>query len=221
MPGFLYHVGVVAMCPHAGQVTAVIGPSGTGKTTLVDLLTGLARPERGAIFIDGIELSELDLGAWRRGIGYVPQELFLLHQSVAVNVALDDPEVTRSDVERALRLAGAWEFVSRMPEGMDSFVGERGSQLSGGQRQLISIARALVRRPKLLILDEATASLDRASELAVWDRIEKLRGDVTVLAVSHQTGVLDVADRIYRIEGGRALVHPAGRGEAAAAPGPV
>jgi ATP-binding cassette subfamily C protein len=187
----------------------------------VDLLTGLARPERGAIFVDGIELSDLDVEAWRRQIGYVPQELFLLHQSVAMNVALDDPEVGRSDIERALRLAGAWEFVSRMPQGMDSFVGERGSQLSGGQRQLISIARALVRRPKLLILDEATASLDRASELAVWDRIEKLRGAVTVLAVSHQTGVLDVADRIYRIEGGRALARPSGRGEAAVAPGPA
>jgi ATP-binding cassette subfamily C protein len=211
----------ISLSMPAGQVTAVIGPSGTGKTTLVDLLTGLASPERGAIFVDGIELSELDLGAWRRRIGYVPQELFLLHQSVAVNVALDDPEVTRPDIERALRLAGAWEFVSRMPEGMDSFVGERGSQLSGGQRQLISIARALVRRPKLLILDEATASLDRASELAVWDRIDKLRGEVTVLAVSHQTGVLDIADRIYRIEGGRALDQPPGRGEAAAAPGPA
>jgi ATP-binding cassette subfamily C protein len=204
----------------AGRVTAVVGPSGTGKTTLVDLLAGLVLPEGGSIRVDGVPLPELDLRAWREQIGYVPQEPFLLHRSVAVNVALDDPGVTRADIERALRLAGAWDFVSRMPEGMDSFVGERGSRLSGGQRQLVAIARALVRQPKLLILDEATASLDRATEEAVWSRIDKLRGATTVLAVSHQTGVLDIADRIYRIEAGRALPVSPPRHAAAGTSGP-
>ena len=129
--------------------------------------------------------------------------MFLLHESVADNVSLGDPAITRGDVERALRSAAAWDFVSELPRRMDTAVGERGSQLSGGQRQLVSIARALVRRPRLLILDEATASLDAESEAAFWSRIQELEGETTVLAISHQPGVLAIADRIYWVAEGR------------------
>jgi ATP-binding cassette subfamily C protein len=187
----------------AGRITAVVGPSGTGKTTLIDLLTGLMEPEAGEIRVDGVPLPSLDLRRWRRQIGYVPQEMLLLHDSVRVNVTFGDPDVTDAEVEAALRDADAWDFVSALPEGLDSSVGERGALLSGGQRQRIAIARALVHRPRLLLLDEATAALDAVSESAVWDAIARLRGRTTVVAISHQPALTRIADRIYRIEDGR------------------
>jgi ATP-binding cassette subfamily C protein len=201
----------VSLTIPAGCITTLYGPSGSGKTTVVDLVAGLVRPQSGDILVDGVALAEIDLNAWRRMIGYVPQEMFLLHESVALNVTLGDPELTRADVERALRAASAWDFVSELPGGMDESVGERGSRLSGGQRQRVAIARALVRRPKLLILDEATASLDAASEAALWGQIRALRGETTVLAISHQPGALEVADRVYRVENGQVRELPAPR----------
>lgn len=196
----------------AGRITALIGPSGSGKTTLIDLLTGLVHPDRGVVRIDGQPLPDLDLRRWRQMIGYVPQEMLLLHDSVRVNVTLGDPDVPDDEIERALRDAGAWDFVSSMPEGVESSVGERGALLSGGQRQRIAIARALLRRPKLLILDEATAALDPETEAAVWATVEALRDRTTVVAISHQPSLVGVADRIYRLENGVA--------ELASAPGP-
>jgi ATP-binding cassette subfamily C protein len=187
----------------ARSLTAIIGASGTGKTTIVDLLTGLVEPASGGVWVDGIPLRELDLPRWRRLVGYVPQEMLLLHDTIAMNVTLGDPALGPEDVERALREAHAWEFVSQLPEGVNSSVGERGTLLSGGQRQRIAIARALAHRPKLLILDEATTALDPRSEAAVWEAVSDLRGKTTVVAISHQPALADVADRIYRIHGGR------------------
>ena len=187
----------------AGRIHAIVGPSGTGKTTLVDLLTGLLDPESGAVLVDGVPLSEIDLRQWRHTIGYVPQEMLLLHDSVRVNVTLGDPEIDDERVEAALHEADAWEFVSALPEGLDASVGERGALLSGGQRQRIAIARALVHQPRLLILDEATAALDKESEAAVWRTVARLRGHTTVVAISHQPALAKVADRVFRIEGGR------------------
>jgi ATP-binding cassette subfamily C protein len=188
----------------AGRITAIVGASGSGKTTVIDLVTGLVLPDTGQVEIDGIPLRELDLRRWRRGIGYVPQEMLLLHDSIRTNVSFGDPRISDSQVEAALRDAGAWEFVSRLPEGVHASVGERGALLSGGQRQRIALARALVHAPRLLILDEATAGLDRESEAAVWDTISRLRGRVTVIAISHQPAVAALAERVYRIDGGRA-----------------
>jgi ATP-binding cassette subfamily C protein len=188
----------------AGQISAISGGSGTGKTTLIDLLTGLIQPRSGCVRIDGVPLPELDLTRWRRMIGYVPQETLVLHDSVRMNVTLGDPDLSDADVERALQEAGALEFVSRLPEGLATSMGERGTLFSGGQRQRIAIARALVHRPKLLILDEATAALDPATEAAVWEAVERLRGKTTVVAISHQKALAGVADHIYRIEDRRA-----------------
>jgi ATP-binding cassette subfamily C protein len=188
----------------AGQITAIIGASGAGKTTIVDLITGLLRPHAGEVWIDGVALTELDLRRWREMLGYVPQETLLLHDTVQINVSLGDPEVEADRVEAALRGAGAWDFVSQMPEGVHSSVGERGALLSGGQRQRIAIARALLHRPKLLILDEATTALDPESEAAVWETVKGLRGKTTVVAISHQPALAGVASRIYRVEGGTA-----------------
>jgi len=188
----------------SGRITAVIGASGIGKTTLTDLITGLVWPTAGRVSIDGVPLDELDLVAWRRQVGYVPQDLPMLHDSVRRNVTLGDPTLDDAAVEAALRLAGAWEFVSALPDGLDASVGERGALVSGGQRQRISIARALVHEPRLLIFDEATAALDAESEAAVWETIVSLRGRTTVVAISHHPQLASVADCVYRIADGRA-----------------
>ena len=185
-----------------GSFSAIIGPSGAGKTTIVDLITALLSPQTGKVWIDDIPLTEVDVQRWRRMIGYVPQETLLLHDTVWSNVTLGDPVFTEMDVERALRDAGARDFVAEMPKGVHSVVGERGSRLSGGQRQRITIARALVHRPQLLILDESTSSLDPASEMAICETLRQLGGKLTILAISHQTALLDAADRAYRLDNG-------------------
>jgi ATP-binding cassette subfamily C protein len=190
----------------AGSFTAIVGPSGVGKTTVVDLVIGLLRPQQGEVYIDDLPLAEIDMKSWRRMIGYVPQETLLLHDSIFINVTLGDGGLSEEDVKRALRGAGAWSFVEEMPEGMHTTVGERGSKLSGGQRQRIAIARALVHRPKLLILDEATTALDPKTEAAICATLRELRGQLTILAISHQPAILEVADRAYRLHDGAATL---------------
>jgi len=184
----------------AGTFTAIVGPSGAGKTTVADLVIGLLRPQKGEVWIDNLPLAQVDLRSWRQMIGYVPQETLLLHDTVFINVTLGDTDLTSTDVEHALRAAGAWEFVSALPKGVNSVVGERGHKLSGGQRQRIAIARALVHKPKLLILDEATTALDPENEAAICATLGELRGQITILAISHQPAVLEVADHAYRLE---------------------
>ena len=184
----------------AGSFTAVIGASGAGKTTLVDLVSGLLRPQEGEVLVDGVPMGQMDVKSWRRKIGYVPQDPVLLHDSILANITLGDPALRDSDAEEALRAAGAWGFVSAMAEGFRTIVGERGSKLSGGQRQRIAIARALAHRPTLLILDEATSALDPDSERAICGTLRSLRGRITMLAISHEPALVDAADRIYRIE---------------------
>jgi ATP-binding cassette subfamily C protein len=191
----------------SGLLTAIVGPSGIGKTTIADLLIGLIRPQQGEVLIDDLPLAKIDLKKWRKMIGYVPQETFLLHDSVLTNVTLGDPELSVADAEHALRAAEAWEFVLEMPEGIFSIVGERGSMLSGGQRQRIAIARALVHKPRLLILDEPTSALDPESEAAICETLDQLRGGgITILAISHQPTIMNVADRAYQLEDGEAFL---------------
>ena len=189
----------------AGRITTIVGPSGSGKTTLVDLAIGLLRPRQGEVWIDDLPLAQVNLKSWRRMIGYIPQETILLHDTVLNNVTLCDPGLGAADAKEALQAAGAWEFVKRMPQAMQSIVGERGGKLSGGQRQRIAIARALVHQPKLLILDEATSGLDPESEAAVCDTLQQLRGELTILAISHQSALVKIADKAYRIQDGKIL----------------
>ncbi|MCO6412117.1 MAG: ABC transporter ATP-binding protein [Thiogranum sp.] len=188
----------------AGELVTLTGRSGAGKTTVVDLVIGLLQPQAGCITVDGIALPQLDHLAWRRMIGYVPQDTLLLHDSVLHNVTLGDPDLDEADAERALRAVGAWDFLSQLPDGIHTPVGERGSRLSGGQRQRIVIARALVRRPALLILDEATSALDPDSEAAICRVVHALRGSLTILAISHRQALIDAADRVYRLDQGKA-----------------
>jgi ATP-binding cassette subfamily C protein len=192
----------------AGSFTAIVGPSGVGKTTVVDLVTGLLRPQKGEIRIDDISMTDIDIKHWRRMIGYVPQEILLVHDTVFFNVTLGDTELTAEQVEYALKAAGAWEFVETLTDGVNTIVGERGHKLSGGERQRIAIARALVHQPKLLILDEATTALDPVNEAAICQTLGKLRGELTILAISHQPAILDVAERAYRLEDGKAALVP-------------
>jgi len=188
-----------------GRIITIVGPSGSGKTTLVDLVTGLLRPQQGEVWIDDVPLTEVNLKSWRRMIGYIPQETILLHDTVLNNVTVGDPDLSAADAQEALRAAGAWEFVNSMPQAMQSMVGERGGKLSGGQRQRIAIARAMVHKPKLLILDEATSGLDPESEAAICDTLQQLRGELTILAISHQSALVKIADRAYRIRDGKIL----------------
>jgi ATP-binding cassette subfamily C protein len=162
----------------------------------------LLRPQKGDVFIDGVPLAEIDLRSWRKQIGYVPQDLVLLHDTILANVTLADIKITETEVEEALRVAGAWTFVANLPEGVRTVVGERGTRFSGGQRQRIALARALVRRPRLLILDEVTSSLDSRTEEEICNELRGLRGKVTVFAASHRPSLTRLADEVYHVEGG-------------------
>lgn len=186
----------------AGRLTVLTGGSGQGKTTIADLLIGLYQPQEGEILVDGEPLTEIDLYRWRRALGYVPQESVLFHDTILANLTLGDPSLGEDDARRALELAGAMEFVDRMPAGLKTVVGERGGKLSGGQRQRIALARALIHRPELLILDEVTSAMDPETEREICANIRALTGHVTVFAITHRPALLDWADVIYRLEAG-------------------
>jgi ATP-binding cassette, subfamily C, bacterial len=186
----------------ARRVTAFCGPSGAGKSTLADLLLGLLRPTSGRVLLDGQELAARKLHDWRQSVGYVPQETFLFHESVRANLLWAQPDATTDDLRAALRAAAAEEFVDRLPHGLDTIVGDRGVRLSGGERQRIALARALLRRPALLILDEATSALDNPNERLVQEAIEKLHGELTIVLIAHRLSTVRMADRIVVLEAG-------------------
>lgn len=188
----------------AGTMTTLVGPSGSGKTTIIDLSIGLLQPQRGSVQLDGVPLPEINIMQWRNMIGYVPQDTVLLHDTILHNITLGDPQLDLADAQDALRAAGAWDFVAQMPMGVDTVVGERGGKLSGGQRQRIVIARALVNKPRLLILDEATSALDPESEEAVRQTMETLKGQLTILAISHNRALVQAADYVYQMDNGGA-----------------
>jgi len=192
----------VSLSIRAGEFIALIGPSGAGKTTLVDLMLGFYQPSSGEIRADGISLDKINMHAWRKLVGYVPQEMFLFHESVYKNVTLGDDDISRQQVEKALVSAGVGDFIASLPDGIDTVVGERGSKLSGGQRQRIALARAIVHEPRLLILDEVTASLDPKTEAEICATLQSLQGKVTIISVSHQPTLVAAADVVYRIRDG-------------------
>jgi len=189
----------------ARKITALVGPSGAGKSTVLDLVTGLQRPTRGKILVDGVNIAEIDASAWRRGIGYVPQEVLLFNDTLFANVTLDDPQLTEADALKALEDAGA-DFLNALPDGLFTRMGERGSRLSGGQRQRVALARALVRRPELLILDEATSALDVATEKAISETLYALKGRLTIVLATHRPTLFEIADKVYRLDDGELAV---------------
>lgn len=188
-----------------GRLTTLMGSSGAGKTTLLDLLLGLYDPARGEILVDGAPLAGLGIAEWRRMTGYVPQEQLLFHDTLFMNVTLGEPQYDEADVLRALRSAGAMPFVEKLPEGLQTIVGERGARFSGGQRQRIAIARALVHRPRMLVLDEATTALDPETEAAIVRNVADLARSegLTVIAISHQAAWAKASDTVVRLAHGR------------------
>lgn len=194
----------ISLAIELGRITVLTGPSGAGKSTLADILTGLNTPDKGRVLIDGVPLQEVDLDSWRQLIGYVPQEPVLFYDSIYANIALGDPDLTEDDVYHALDLAGATDFIASQPAGIMTLVGQHGAKLSGGQRQRIAIARALIARPKLLILDEVTSALDSDAEIALCGKIRELSRETTIFAITHRPALVDIADRVIKIDNGQA-----------------
>ena len=189
----------------AGKTTAIVGPSGSGKSTVADLIIGLIEPDEGQVMIDGISLGPDRLRAWRDQIGYVTQETFLFHDTIRANLLWARPDATEEDIRLALRQASAEELAENLPEGLDTVVGDRGMKLSGGERQRLALARALLRRPSLLILDEATSALDYDNEWRIQQALEEIHGHTTILIISHRLSTVQRADVINVLDEGRII----------------
>jgi subfamily B ATP-binding cassette protein HlyB/CyaB len=186
----------------AGQTVGIVGPSGSGKSTIAKLAQRLYQPEAGRVLVDGVDTAVLDPSWLRRQIGVVLQENILFNRSVRENIALADPALPMEQVIAAAKLAGAHDFICRMPQGYDTPIGERGVSLSGGQRQRIAIARALVGDPRILIFDEATSALDYESESIIQSNMRDIVKGRTVLIIAHRLSTVRGADRILTIEDG-------------------
>lgn len=192
----------------AGQITAISGISGAGKSTIADLVMGLLVPSAGSIEADEEPITRANARAWRRHIGYVSQDTLLFHSSIRANLLWAKPDATDAELNLAIAAARA-EFVHTLPQGIDTIAGDRGMMLSHGQRQRIALARALLLRPTLLILDEATSSLDLENEESILDTVAGYAPHVTTLLISHRPSALRIADRVYVLEAGKVDVIPA------------
>ena len=188
-----------------GEFVAVVGASGSGKSTLVDLLCGFYEPDKGQILVDGINLRSISLSHWRRQLGVVAQDAFLLSGTIRENLCLLRPDCPEKVLEEVVALVGADQLIRDLPAGYQTRIGERGFSLSGGQRQRLALARVLVREPRLLVLDEATSSLDVESEEVVQEGLERIRHRLTMVVIAHQLSTVRRADQIYVLDEGRVV----------------
>ncbi len=186
-----------------GEAIGIIGPSGAGKTTLVDLLLGLIAPSVGRITVDGKDARDISWTEWRRKVIYVSQEPFLRNATITENIRFYDSSISDEDILNACRAANIYDFVSALPKGLATQVGERGARLSGGERQRVALARAFARKPTVLILDEATSALDAESERSIQEALLRAHGAVTVIIIAHRLATVLGADRIIALDGGR------------------
>lgn len=184
------------------KMTAVVGRSGAGKSTLIDLLMGLNYPEKGNIVIDGVPLTSDMVIALRKAVSYVPQEPFLFNASIRENLLLLVPDATEESIWDALDFASAAEFVRKLPQGLDTRIGDRGIKLSGGERQRIVLARAILRKPSILVLDEATSALDVENEAKIQQSIERLKGRMTIIVIAHRLSTIRHADQVIVLDEG-------------------
>jgi ATP-binding cassette subfamily B protein len=186
----------------AGRTIGIVGPTGSGKSTLMKLLLRFYEVGSGRVTLDGNDIRTLDLGDLRDAIGLVSQDVFLFHGSVRENVAYGRPGASDEEIMHAIRVAEAEEFVASLPDGLDTVVGERGQKLSGGQRQRLSIARAVLKDPPILILDEATSAVDNETEAAIQRSMTRIKEGRTTLVIAHRLSTIRDADAIYVLEGG-------------------
>lgn len=184
------------------KTTAIVGPSGAGKTTLVDIVMGLLQPEEGKVFVNGEPLTEKTVLGYRSTISYVAQEPFLFHSSIRENLQMVAPHASELDLWNALTFAAADEFVRKMPQGLDTIIGDRGIRLSGGERQRLILARAILRKPTILVLDEATSALDSENERKIQQAIDRLKGTMTIIVIAHRLSTIRNADQVVVLEGG-------------------
>ncbi|MET0528122.1 MAG: ABC transporter ATP-binding protein [Microvirga sp.] len=205
--GFALHD--VSFVLPAKEITAIIGPSGSGKSTIADALMGLIEPASGAIRADDTTLGPNSYRAWRDSIAYVPQDSFLWHDTIARNLRVGRDELTDATLWEALEFADAANLVRKLPQGLETVVGDRGLRLSGGERQRIALARALLRNPQLLVLDEATSALDWESQAAIANSIRRLRGHMTVVTIAHRPSMVAFADWVVAIQDGCVVQHGA------------
>ncbi len=188
--------------PH-GEMVGIVGPSGAGKTTCVDLILRLLEPGSGRVTLDGVDVRSISRAEWRSNVGYVSQDLFLIQDTIRNNIRFYDETMSDEHVWEAARLAHIDTFIEKCPDGLDTLVGERGIMLSAGERQRIVIARALARKPKVLILDEATSALDNESEAHIKRVIGELKGRVTIIAIAHRLSTIMDSDRLLVLQDGR------------------
>lgn len=201
----IYALQDISLSISANSMTAIVGRSGAGKSTLIDIVMGLLKAESGVILIDGFPLTDKNVLSLRKAISYVPQDPFLFNGSIRENLMMIKPNASEIEIIEALEFSSAAEFVRRLPNGLDTLIGDRGIRLSGGERQRLVLARAILKKPSILVLDEATSSLDTENESKIQEAIERIKGSMTIIVIAHRLSTIRNADQVVVLDEGRII----------------
>ncbi len=202
---FSYALEKINLNITVNHMTAIVGPSGAGKSTLIDIIMGLNQPEKGELLVDGIPLTNGNLLSLRRSISYVPQDPFLFNATIRENLLMIEPNACDEKLWESLEFSSAADFVRNLPHGLDTLIGDRGVRLSGGERQRLVLARAILRKPSVLILDEATSALDSENESKIQTALEKLKGKMTIIVIAHRLSTIKNADQVIVLDNGKII----------------